>query len=106
MLQRAAVLPGGCRANPPSGRADGGVAFFVAKPEEDEGLAGAQRRAAPYLDAVWQMVAALVAGALVGMLLDRKLGSGPWGVVSGLGLGLGLGFWRLVRTLSSLGRQP
>ncbi len=78
----------------------------MAKPEEDEGLAGAQRRAAPYLDAVWQMVAALVAGALVGMLLDRKLGSGPWGVVSGLGLGLGLGFWRLVRTLSSLGRQP
>ncbi len=78
----------------------------MAKPEEDEGLAGAQRRAAPYLDAVWQMVAALVAGAVVGMLLDRKLGSSPWGVVSGLGLGLGLGFWRLIRTLASLGKQP
>jgi len=78
----------------------------VAKPGQDEGLAGAQRRAAPYLDAVWQMVAALVAGAVVGGLVDRRLGSGPWGLVSGLGLGLGLGFWRLIRSLSSLGKQP
>jgi F0F1-type ATP synthase assembly protein I len=82
------------------------VAFLVAKPKEEEGLAGAQRQAAPYLDAVWQMVAALLMGAGLGVLMDRKLGTGPWGVVSGLGLGLGLGFWRLIRTLSSLGKQP
>ncbi|MGO9829420.1 MAG: AtpZ/AtpI family protein [Myxococcaceae bacterium] len=78
----------------------------MAKHSEDDGLAGAQRRAAPYLDAVWQMVAALLLGAGLGVVVDRKLGWEPWGVVSGLGLGLGLGFWRLIRSLSQLGKHP
>jgi ATP synthase protein I len=80
----------------------------VAKPEENEGLseaARAQRSAAPYVDAVWRMVAALLLGAGVGWLLDRRFGSGPWGVVGGLGLGLGLGFWSLMRSLSQLGKR-
>lgn len=93
MLERAAVLLGGPQ---------------VAKPDEEEGLgkaARAQRSAAPYLDAVWRMVAALLLGAGGGFLLDRKVGSGPWGLVSGLGLGLGLGFWSLLRSLSQLGKR-
>jgi F0F1-type ATP synthase assembly protein I len=80
----------------------------VAKPEEDGGLgeaARAERGAAPYLDAVWRMVAALLLGAGLGVLLDRRLGWQPWGVVSGLGLGLGLGFWSLMRSLSKLGKR-
>ena len=80
----------------------------MAKPEQDEGLseaARAQRSAAPYLDAVWRMVAALLLGAGAGFLLDRKLGWEPWGVVSGLGLGLALGFWSLLRSLSKLGKR-
>ena len=75
------------------------------KPGQDGGFAGAERRAAPYLDAVWQMVAAVLLGAGLGTVVDRKLGWQPWGVVSGVGLGLGLGFWRLMRNLSQLGKQ-
>ncbi len=78
----------------------------MAKRSVDDGLAGAERRAAPYLDAVWQMVAALLLGAGLGVVVDRKLGWEPWGVVSGLGLGLGLGFWRLIGSLSQLGKHP
>jgi ATP synthase protein I len=94
VLQRAAVLFG--------------VHKKVAKPDEEEGLgsaARAQRSAAPYLAAMWRMVAALLLGAGAGLLLDRKLGSGPWGLVGGLGLGLGLGFWSLLRSLSQLGKR-
>jgi F0F1-type ATP synthase assembly protein I len=78
----------------------------VAKPEEDglSDTARAQRGAAPYLDAVWRMVGALLVGALGGLLVDSKLGWGPWGVVVGLGLGLGVGFWSLLRSLSQLGK--
>ena len=72
----------------------------VAKPKEGGGLGDAQRGAAPYLDAMWRMVAALLLGAGLGVLADRKLGWEPWGVVSGLGLGLGLGSRRLLGWLS------
>jgi F0F1-type ATP synthase assembly protein I len=80
----------------------------VAKPEEKDGLgeaARAERSAGPYLEAVWRMVAALLLGAGVGVLLDRKLHWEPWGVVVGLGLGLGLGFWSLMRSLSKLEKR-
>jgi F0F1-type ATP synthase assembly protein I len=80
----------------------------VSKPKADEGLsdaARAQQSAAPYVDAVWRMVAALVLGAVAGLLADKRWGCGPWGVVSGLGLGLGVGFWSLLRSLSQLGKR-
>jgi ATP synthase protein I len=80
----------------------------LAKPDEDEGLseaARAQRSAAPYVDAVWRMVAALLLGAGLGWWLDKRLASGPWGVVGGLGGGLALGFWSLMRSLSRLGKR-
>jgi F0F1-type ATP synthase assembly protein I len=79
----------------------------VTTPKEDGGLgetARANRGAAPYLDAVWRMVAALLLGAGLGVVLDRRLQTGPWGVVGGLGLGLGLGFYSLMRSLSKLGK--
>jgi len=80
----------------------------VAKPDEDGGLsetARAQRSAAPYVDAVWRMVAALLLGAAAGWWLDKKLASGPWGLVGGLGAGLALGFFSLMRSLSRLGKR-
>jgi F0F1-type ATP synthase assembly protein I len=95
VLQRAAV-PGEARTVTKA------VDCKVAKPKEGGGLGDAQRGAAPYLDAMWRMVAALLLGAGLGVLADRKLGWEPWGVVSGLGLGLGLGFWSLMRSLSKL----
>jgi F0F1-type ATP synthase assembly protein I len=99
VLQRAAVQPR---------RAESGFGVKGTKPNGSDGLsdaAQAERGAAPYLDAVWRMVAALVLGAVLGVFLDRKLGSTPWGVVGGLGLGLGLGFYLLMRSLSKLGKQ-
>jgi len=80
----------------------------VAKPEQDDGLsdtARAQRRAAPYLDAVWRMVGALLLGALLGWFLDGRLGTGPWCLVGGLGLGLVTGFWSLYRSLVGKGKR-
>jgi len=80
----------------------------VAKPEQDDGLsetARAQRKAAPYLDAVWRMVGALLVGVGLGWFLDRRLGSGPWGLVGGLGLGMLVGFWSLYRSLLALGKR-
>ena len=80
----------------------------MAKPEQDDGLsetARAQRKAAPYLDAVWRMVGALLLGAGVGWFLDRRLGTGPWCLVGGLGLGMLAGFWSLYRSLLALGKR-
>jgi len=80
----------------------------MAKPERDDGLsdtARAQRRAAPYLDAVWRMVGALLLGAGVGWFLDGRLGTGPWCLVGGLGLGLVTGFWSLYRSLLGTGKR-
>ena len=109
MLQRAAVPRAGRRSARRDGRLHVRESFIqVAKPGEDEGLsdtARAERSAAPYLNAVWQMVGAVVVCAVAGVLLDRKFGSGPWGVVTGLGLGLGVGFWSLIRSLSKLGKR-
>jgi ATP synthase protein I len=80
----------------------------VAKPEQDDGLsdtARAQHRAAPYLDAVWRMVGALLLGAGLGWFLDGRLGTGPWCLVGGLGLGLVAGSWSLYRSLLSMERR-
>ena len=38
-----------------------------------------------------------VAGAVVGWLLDRWLGTKPWGTVVGLGLGFATAFVRIIR---------
>jgi ATP synthase protein I len=46
------------------------------------------------------LVACIVIGYLVGSLLDRKLGTGPWMTVGGVLLGSAAGFVQLFRTVS------
>ena len=50
----------------------------------------------------WVFVANVVAGTVCGLLLDRFLGTKPWGVVGGIGVGSALAYWNLIRLLRRL----
>ena len=44
-----------------------------------------------------ELVGAVVALVLVGYWIDRRFGSGPWGVLIGAGIGIVGGMWNLIR---------
>jgi ATP synthase protein I len=44
-----------------------------------------------------ELVGAVVGFTLVGYWIDRRFGSGPWGVLIGVGLGLLGGMYNLIR---------
>jgi ATP synthase protein I len=67
-----------------------------------EGIASSYRKAGPYIDASWQLAGAVGAGALAGWWLDKKLGTGPWLLVSGALLGIGLGFYLFFKILMNI----
>ena len=46
------------------------------------------------------LVACIVVGYLLGSVLDRRLGTGPWMTVGGVLLGATAGFVQLFRTVS------
>ena len=48
------------------------------------------------------LFAAVVGGLIVGWLLDRWLGTGPWLLVVGLVLGAAAGFYEFIRAASRL----
>ena len=48
------------------------------------------------------LFAAVVGGLIVGWLLDRWLGTGPWLLVVGLILGAAAGFYEFIRATSRL----
>ena len=52
--------------------------------------------------AAFSLFGAVVAGLLVGWLLDRWLGTRPWFLVGGLVLGAAAGLYEFVRTSSKL----
>ncbi len=52
--------------------------------------------------AAFSLFAAVVAGLIIGWLLDRWLGTGPWLLVTGIVLGSAAGFFELIRTSSKL----
>ena len=52
--------------------------------------------------AAFSLFAAVVAGLLLGWLLDRWLGTRPWLLVTGLVLGAAAGLYEFVRTSSKL----
>ncbi len=59
--------------------------------------ASAYRKAAPILDASWQMAGAAALGSLGGWWLDKKLGTSPWLLVSGAMLGIGAGLYAFLK---------
>jgi ATP synthase protein I len=64
------------------------------------------RKAAPYLDASWQLVGSVVLWSAIGWFLDKKLHTAPWLLVSGSVIGIGLGFYLFFKALSAIGRKP
>jgi len=71
-----------------------------------EGIASSYRKAGPYIDASWQLAGAVGLGTLLGWWLDKKLGTGPWLLVSGALFGIGLGFYLFFKILMSLSKGP
>lgn len=52
--------------------------------------------------AAFSLFAAVVAGLIIGWLLDRWLGTRPWLLVTGIVLGSAVGFYELIRSSSKL----
>src|SRR6267142_1523977 len=55
--------------------------------------------------AALSLFAAVVAGLIVGWLLDRWLGTRPWLLVAGLVLGAAAGFYEFIRATSKLSQD-
>ena len=54
--------------------------------------------AAPAAAAAYTLVGAVVLLGAAGYALDRWLGTGPWGVATGLLLGIAVGFYELIKS--------
>jgi len=50
-----------------------------------------------------ELVAALIVGVAIGLLFDRWLDTGPWGLLAGLLLGFGAGIMNVYRAVTGLG---
>ncbi len=78
------------------------------KGKEDSELsptARQMRAAAPYISAVWKMVGGAVVGVLGGMLMDRWLGTKPWGLVGLSVVGICVGFYGFLHEMTRLGKK-
>ncbi len=61
--------------------------------------------AMPYISAVWKMVGGAVVGVLGGLLMDRWLGTKPWGLVGLSVLGICVGFYGFLHEMTRLGKK-
>ena len=61
-------------------------------------------RAGRYVAVAWNFVGTILAGAVVGFLVDRWLGWAPVGVMAGTILGAAGGFVQLIHVLRRLDR--
>jgi F0F1-type ATP synthase assembly protein I len=71
----------------------------------DENAAESYRRAAPYLDASWQLVGSVGLWTAGGWFADHKLHTAPWLLVSGAVVGMGLGFYLFFKSVLAIGRK-
>ena len=71
----------------------------------EEDAAESYRRAAPYLDASWQLVGSVALWTLVGWFADRKLHTVPWLLVSGAVVGTAVGFYLFFKSVLAIGRK-
>jgi ATP synthase protein I len=69
------------------------------KPEDHEETT---RKSGLAYAAAFSLFAAVVAGLLLGWLLDRWLGTRPWLLIGGLVLGAAAGLYEFIRTSSKL----
>jgi F0F1-type ATP synthase assembly protein I len=73
--------------------------------EGGEDAAESYRRAAPYIDASWQLGGSVALWTLIGWFADRELHTAPWLLVSGAVLGTGLGFYLFFKAVLAIGRK-
>jgi F0F1-type ATP synthase assembly protein I len=71
----------------------------------EEDAAESYRRAAPYLDASWQLVGSVALWTAAGWFADRKLHTVPWLLVSGAVVGTALGFYLFFKSVLAIGRK-
>jgi len=72
---------------------------------DEENAAESYRRAAPYLDASWQLAGSVALWTVVGWFADSKLKTTPWLLVSGAVVGMGLGFYLFFKAVLAIGRK-
>ena len=60
------------------------------------------RRSGLAYAAAFSLFSAVVAGLIIGWLLDRWLGTKPWLLVTGIVLGAAAGFYELIRTTAKI----
>ncbi len=70
-----------------------------------EEVASSYRKAAPYIDASWQLTGSVVLWTVLGWWLDKKLHTAPWLLVTGAVLGVGVGFWLFFKALAQIGKK-
>jgi len=71
----------------------------------EEDVAASYRRAAPYLDASWQLIGSVALWTAAGWFGDRKLHTAPWLLVSAAVIGTGLGFYLFFKAVMAIGRK-
>ncbi len=64
------------------------------------------RKAQPYVDAVWQFIAAVAVMTWLGHWADGRFGTTPWLLVTGALLGFAAGLWSFVKVIWALDRKP
>lgn len=69
-------------------------------PDNDKGEVN--RKTGLAYAAAYSLFAAVIAGLLVGWLLDRWLGTRPWLLVTGIVLGAVAGFYEFIRTTAKI----
>ena len=76
------------------------MTFLTGMSEDDQ--QEINRKSGLAYGAALSLFAAVVAGLIVGWLLDRWLGTRPWLLVVGLVLGAAAGFYEFIRAASRL----
>ena len=62
----------------------------------------AYRKAAPYINATYVFISAIILFGFIGWWIDNKLQSAPLFIIIGLFVGLGGGFYSLIKTVQKL----
>ncbi len=74
----------------------------MAPSRKSDGLGNSWAKAQPYVDAVWEFVAATGLGTAGGWWLDRRFHTTPWLLVAGSMIGFAAGMTVMFRTMLSL----
>lgn len=76
-------------------------------PEGGDGLspvARQMRAAQPWIGAVWKLMGGCAVGVIGGLWMDRRLGTGPWGLLGLSLVGISVGFYAFIRAALRLGK--